>query len=607
MGQTYLSDKDALDQPIESLLLVIHTGDVPDGNTDDDVYCNVVFADGSLLFVPENFRLSTPDHDDRERGQTDTYSLPILASLDRKVGDIAELYLRKAGDDGWFLASALLFANSFPLPVIGNSQINQFLDTSDSVLRISDWSTRSLCMGSAGPARLPLLCPRHRLAGPVLGQLSATSANVVYRVEREGWYRVVASEVGTGQTVFSETKELSPSATFHIAGLTPNTHYRFRFFFTLGDTEIPLPDGDGEFRTFPPEDAGVRVTFAFGSCARNLFDEGQPAWMALRNLAADPAADPLAAPDGDVRFFLHLGDTFYFHDDMTKEEPETKVAAQAANLSARKHPGFLEMSRLIPCIAVWDDHDFREDGGQSTNYPAKDLSLAAFREYWGNELFLGEDGQTFGLTTRLTYGNIDIYLVDGRYHRNKSAGICFTQELLREIMLDIRRRAAATRRLVILASGSTWNHTNTEGEPYGDDRYEVERESFYRQLHEFIGTAIHGLVFISGDIHQHEIYEIELRSSDGAVKRAPEFVSSPLANNSSLQGAKSIEGERRRSFSSKGSKGRRGFATLEIDTTASDPEEHWSLRLRFHDAKGINTTPYHTEVYTLKEGQFASA
>jgi len=182
-------------------------------------------------------------------------------------------------------------------------------------------------------------------------------------------------------------------------------------------------------------------------------------------------------------------------------------------------------------------------------------------------------------------------------------------ELLRDIAIDIRSRLATGNRMVILASGSTWNHTNTEGEDYGaDSAYEVERDSFYRQLQVFIGNGsghgVHGLVFISGDIHLHEIYQISLDPANNSTKVAPEFVSSPLTKNS-FEPSQRIEGERIRSFGSKGGNGRRGFATLEIDTTHPDPEGHWSLRLRFHDVRGTNTSPYHVEMYTAKGGQFS--
>lgn len=425
------------------------------------------------------------------------------------------------------------------------------------------------------------------------------------RVEREGFYRLVATDVSTGDNVFDQVLELSPTATYRMTGLTPDTHYAFRFSFMLGATELPIPECDDQFRTFPQENSGVHFTFAFGSCVRNGYDQEQPVWRAMKNLVSDPSVDSIQDPQG-IRFFIHLGDTFYFHDDVTEEEPETTPAAQAANLAARKHPGFLEMARVIPSVAIWDDHDFREDGGQGTNYPGKDNSLEVFREYWANDLFVGSSGATTGMTTRLTYGNVDIYLMDGRFNRDRSEGVCFTQELLREIVQDIRQRAIGGNRLIILASGSTWNHTSDAGEAYGgDDNYELERESFYKQLQVFIGHAIHGLIFLSGDIHQNEIYEIALDPLDSSSKKAPEFVSSPLGNNSSTSRAQKITGERIKSFPSKGSDARRGFATLEIDTTDSEPEGHWSIRLRFHNDRGTTTSAYHTAVYTLKDGQFS--
>jgi alkaline phosphatase D len=534
MAQQYLSNQQALEQPINSLELVIHTGDANFGDSDDDVYCNVVFTDGSLLFVAENFRLSSSDPNERERGKTDNYVLPVPPGLDKKIGDISEIYVRKAGEDAWFLGSALLFANSLNLPVIGNSQINQYIDKSKNLLYFSDWSSRSLGVPNKTPARLPMLGAYHRIAGPVLGHVSATSANVQYRVEREGRYRLVATQVGSvpPQVAFDQTAQLSPTACFRITGLTPNTHYSFQLSLVVGSNEVRIPEADGDFRTFPPEDTGVHFTFSFGSCSRNRDDQEQPVWMAIRSLAADPSIDATADAQSRVRFFVHLGDTFYFHDDVTEEEPKTLAAAQAGNLVSRKHPGFLEMARCIPSIAIWDDHDFRKNDSPGTNFPGKDESLAAFNEYWPNELFIGESGLTSGMTTRLTYGNVDIYLMDGRFHRDPDHGVCFSMELLRDIAIDIRSRLATGNRMVILASGSTWNHTNTEGEDYGaDSAYEVERDSFYRQLQVFIGNGsghgVHGLVFISGDIHLHEIYQISLDPANNSTKVAPEFVSSP--------------------------------------------------------------------------------
>ena len=293
MPQQFLDDPALLDQPITSLTMEIHTVDAPHAGTDDEVYCNVAFKDGSLLFAPENFELDTADHDDRERGQKDTYSLPVPEGLEKKVGEIDDFYIRKSGSDGWLLGSALLYANGIATPVIGNSQINQFLDNSAEVLYFRDWSTHSLCAPSASDAKYPLVCPAYRIAGPVLGQVSDTSANILYRVDREGEYKLKVHEAGSVQPVFDQVKTLSPTATFQVRRLQPNTHYTFRFFHVLNGQDVPQTDGNGTFRTFPVEGSGVRFSFAFGSCSRNRDDVAQTAWMGIRNLAPNPSTTTL--------------------------------------------------------------------------------------------------------------------------------------------------------------------------------------------------------------------------------------------------------------------------------------------------------------------------
>ena len=131
-----------------------------------------------------------------------------------------------------------------------------------------------------------------------------------------------------------------------------------------------------------------------------------------------------------------------------------------------------------------------------------------------------------------------------------------------------------------------------------------ERESLYSKLKNLIGDQIKGLVFLSGDIHKNEIYEVELGSVAGTPRRvAPEFVSSPLGNNSNSSAAE-IEGERKWSVPSSGDQARRGFTTLEIDTTSREPYGAWKLTVSYYSANASVATPYHVKEYTLSNGQF---
>lgn len=518
-----------------------------------------------------NFELDTPDHEDRQRGQTDSYSLPIPEGLNQEVRNIDEFYIRKSAGsgDGWLLGSALLFANGFNVPVIGNSQINQFLDNDKFVINTLDWSTRSLCGAVASPAQLPLVCASYRIAGPVLGQITDTSANVLYRVEREGQYRLKVLKRGTGKVVFDEVQTLSPTATFRVQGLKSNTHYKFNFFHVQHNRNISLPEGDGEFRTYPPESKGVKFSFAFGSCSKNGEDVTQNVWMGIRNLAPDPSSDYYKDSTKGVRLFLHLGDTFYYYDKVTDKGPENIRSILAANLSERKQPRFLEMARFIPSVAVWDDHDFRRNNMQSTDYPMKKSSVKGFLDYWGNN---ADSPTKFGLSTLITHGNVDIYLMDGRFLRDRSSGILFSKTQLNRIIAKIKKRGAKRGRLVILASGSLWNHTvvgNAQAEPYGNIEYEAEREDFYKKLRGMMGKQIQGLAFLSGDVHRNEIYEISLLSDNPMFPNrvAPELVSSPLGRNTGGD-EREITGERKWSFSSRNKGGKSGFATLTIDTSS---------------------------------------
>jgi hypothetical protein len=108
-------------------------------------------------------------------------------------------------------------------------------------------------------------------------------------------------------------------------------------------------------------------------------------------------------------------------------------------------------------------------------------------------------------------------------------------------------------------------------------------------------------VFISGDLHINEIYEIVLPS--GGSKKAPEFVCSPMGNNSDLKDARTITGERKWNFSSEIEDGSYwGFTAITIDTTNSNPNGNWTLSAKYR--RFDNGTDYKTQVYTLQNDEF---
>lgn len=475
-----------------------------------------------------------------------------------------------------------MYANGSPNPILSNQNINQFLDNDNEVLNIRNWFSS-------------------RIAGPVLGHLSDTTASVQYRVEREGSYRFELYLHGVTTPLQVIDKSLQPSAVFKMTSLQPNTHYDFKFYYILNGQPVHLPEGDGSFRTFPIEGTGVKFAFGIGSCAKNKKNPIQTVWTHVKNISLDPSIDILGVqPANDLRFFIHTGDTFYFYDDVTHidmaslSSSETLSVSRAAHISARLNSNFLDMAKRVPTCAVWDDHDFRYNDKDGSNFPNKTLVKQTFLEYWANpEPF----NSNYGLSCRMSYGNVDIYLLDGRYSRIKSQGQMFSSAQCSFIIQDIESRGAD--KIRVLVSDSTWNHTdNPDDEHYGYSGYNAEREVFYSNLNSLVGQSkIKGLIFVSGDIHMNEIYEIKL-ATNGKV--APELISSPLGENVGLKPARTITGERKWSKSSKIQSGEYwGFASLHIDTREPGPRTV-DVKYRRYD----NGIVYYTKQYVLNNNQF---
>ena len=154
-----------------------------------------MFSDGTRLFEPFNLGLYLDDPITGgpigtlpSRGKTKRYSVFEQfggGGIERKLEDIAEVFIRKNGSNGWFVGSILLFANGQPLPLLGNSKANQFLDDDDHVLQLRDWSTRSFCVAQATGSNHPLASSGYQILGPIIGQVSDNSAVVPYQwIER---------------------------------------------------------------------------------------------------------------------------------------------------------------------------------------------------------------------------------------------------------------------------------------------------------------------------------------------------------------------------------------------------------------------------------------
>ncbi len=379
---------------------------------------------------------------------------------------------------------------------------------------MANWTLRRRTLIRAGlAAALSTLAPRafaralgypRSLAGPMVGAPGPDHITI--------WARTTGAfpvqlEYSTDRDFSNPVRGVSTMAraeddfcvTLRQHGLRPNQTYYYRLLYDgIADRHQPLPH---RTRTAPQGRSDFRI--AFGSCCRVQYDRDQRIFETVRRLEPD--------------MFLWLGDNIYADSDEAQALSELYTRQRLVDT--------LEpMLRSVPQLATWDDHDFGFNDADGLS-PFKAESLRLFRNYWPNPAY-GSDGAP-GVWFKQSYGGVDFFMLDGRYHRDPSAA----PDTPQKTMLGAAQKAWLKRELQrsrapfkILVSGGGWS--SAESEEGGDSWavYMNERNEIFDFIRD---RRIEGVVCISGDSHMGELNCIP-RSGDGGYD-IYDLGSSPLA------------------------------------------------------------------------------
>ena len=191
-------------------------------------------------------------------------------------------------------------------------------------------------VGDVGPRHVTLW---GRASGPY-------PLSVQYATDRE-----FSSPRTSGPVTTSDAGDLT--GVVRIDGLEPGTRYWYRMLVDgVVDRyqSVPYP-----VRTAPAGPADFKL--AFGSCARHAYDAEQ----GIFDIVAREAPD----------LFLWLGDNIY-------ADAESPLAIADEYRRQREVRRTLSVTRSVPQLAIWDDHDFGYNNGDGTS-PFRAESLAVFK------------------------------------------------------------------------------------------------------------------------------------------------------------------------------------------------------------------------------------
>jgi alkaline phosphatase D len=352
------------------------------------------------------------------------------------------------------------------------------------------------------PADEPIPGTPFLKCGPMLGHIDHERALLWLKASNTSRATIrygTTSDLGDARMTSLElSKETAFSGVAGLKELKPSTRYYYSV--QLGDTPATLLP-HASFITAPVPGSAGKARIAFVSCA------GYRGYMAAASWGE-------MAEHANFDLILQLGDNHYANSpDLEKQ--------RAYYTMHRKVTGFRALTNRVPCYGIWDDHDYGPNDSDGT-LVGKENALRAFKEFWANPAYGLDD--TPGCFFKITRGDVEIYMLDVRYHRSPdNAEQTDAKTMLGAAQLEWLKKelTASKARIKFIASGSTFDNNGLfdSWKSYTHER---------RVLLDFL-REIDGVILLSGDRHFTAGYQVE--------GRFIEVTSGPVGSGNSTVGA----------------------------------------------------------------------
>ncbi len=325
-------------------------------------------------------------------------------------------------------------------------------------------------------------------------------------------------------------KQRDYTAIVDVAGLKPSTKY----FYQLVVGGRTLPDIH-DFQTMPEAGEPARFTIMFGGGA------GYTPWNERMWNVIDTHR-PLA--------YMALGDNVYI------DTPTVQNTQKYCYYRRQSRPEYRNFVSSTAVFAIWDDHDCTvndgEGGPQIEKPPWKRDVWKTFRNNYANPSYGGGEQQP-GCWFSCAMGDVDFFLMDGRYYRSQKNGSMLGPAQKQWLLKSLGASRATFKVLcanVPMTPGVKGKSKDTW------DGYSEEREEIFRFIED---NRIEGVFIIAADRHRSDAHKIARERSYPLY----EFQSSKLTN---IHTHGVIKG------SLFGYNKKCSFGLLTFDTTATDPQ-----------------------------------
>jgi alkaline phosphatase D len=337
-------------------------------------------------------------------------------------------------------------------------------------------------------------------SGPMLGYSDFFETLIWIQTKKESEVKIQYWIKGNKDEIF-ETKSIKTRAEHaHIAKfitnkVQPGNVYEYKVIADSKEVAFNYPlefqtQKLWEWRGDPPN-----FKFAVTSCFYvndSIFDRpGKPYgsnYEILKHLFKEK-------PD----FMVWLGDNVYLR------EPDwnTSTGILYRNTHTRSYKDLQPILASTHHYAIWDDHDFGPNDSDRGFFNKKQ-TLDAFKLFWGNFTYGINDKP--GITSKFTWGDIDVFLLDGRYFKTPNRRKTGERSVYgdEQIQWLIDNLAYSKAPFKIIAVGSPALSPVAKYENLSS--YPEEQKKLIDMITK---ENIPGVLFLSGDRHFFEITKLD--------------------------------------------------------------------------------------------------
>lgn len=415
-------------------------------------------------------------------------------------------------------------------------------------------------------------------SGPMIGHVDIVEAHIWVQTTKPAAVHLEYWADGTKDKLKTEVirtvKAKQHTALFVMTDLKDDTVYNYKLFINKKEVKRPYPlrfktQLFWRYRTDPPE-----IRIAMGSCH---YVNDQYARPGKPYGAEFEVFDQIVKENPDV--MLWLGDNTYFREsDFWTPD---RLAYRWAH--TRAFEGHQELLAMSANYATWDDHDYGPNDSDRS-YILKDVALDLFKNYWDSPSWGQPDNP--GVYTRLSWGDLDIFFLDNRYHRAANKLKDPDKPFLGKKQLDWLKDNLLTSRapFKLIVNG---NQTINTFNPY--EAWSAFTNEWNDFMHFLDTHTIPGIIFLSGDRHHSELLKMERPGNYPLYEFTSSPLSSGVANVAGTQEENNplrVEGtlvNDKRNFGMIEVTGKRKERVLKMRIIDSTGAERWSHSLKEQD------------------------